>query len=274
MRLWRQGGRRVRERWASYDDITPELRETGVEVVPYRIDVEAFWRYVEGCGYRRMDYWQGGAMRAATEKWLEHFVSIDLLQPRPDEVLIDVASCTSPFPDILRQRWGCRTYRQDWAYPTGISGDRIGGDAAAMPVPAAFADHLVLHCSFEHFELERDQRFLREAGRILKPGGRLCILPLYTNRAYCIQTDLAAWHLRRPELERDAVICVADSWGEVHGRFYDPRRFRQRVLANLGDLRLRLYQVENCTEVAEDCYLRLAAVFTRQEVSAAESSRR
>ena len=261
--IWRQGGRRVLPGWAQYDDITPRLAEQGVEVVPYHIDVDAFWRYVEESGYRRMGYWEGGKARAGTEKWLEHYVSIDLLRPQASAVLIDIASCTSPFPDILRDRWGCRTYRQDWSYPAGLDGDRIGSDAAALPVAEGFADGLTLHCSFEHFEGDRDARFLREAERVLRPGGRLCILPFYTNWSYSIQTDLAAWHLRRPGFEADAVIRVADNWGEVHGRFYDPEHFVRRILGSLGRLRLQIFRVENYLEVAPDCYLKLAAVFTR-----------
>ncbi|HET7178020.1 MAG TPA: methyltransferase domain-containing protein [Solirubrobacterales bacterium] len=261
--IWRQGGRRVVSRWADYEDITPSLAEHGAEILSYRIDVDAFWRYVEDAGYRRMAYWDGGKARAGTEKWLEHFVSIDLLRPRPGEVFVDVASCSSPFPDILRERWGCRTYRQDWSYPPGLQGDRIGGDAAALPLPAEFADGLTLHCSFDHFEGDRDRRFLREAERILRPGGRLCILPLYTNRRYCLQTDLAAWSRRRPGLERDALICVADGWGEVHCRFYDAAHFVERILGSLGRLRLKLYRVENFQEVAADCYLWFAAVLSR-----------
>lgn len=262
--IWRQGGRRIYPGWATYDDITPRLAELGVETLSYRIDVDAFWRYVEESGYRRMSYWQGGTAPSATEKWLEHFVSIDLLRPQASEVAIDIASCSSPFPDILREHWGCRTYRQDWNYPPGLNDDKIGGDAAALPIPSDFADMLVLHCSFEHFEGDRDTRFLREAERVLRPGGRLCILPLYTSSAYCIQTDLEPWsHRRHPGLETDALICMAKEWGEIHGRFYDPQHFAERILGNLGTLRLQFYRIENYLDVAADCYLRFAAVFTR-----------
>jgi len=262
--LWRLGGRRVRHGWTSYDDLTESLAERGVRITPYRIDVDEFWRYVDTKGYRGMDYWHGGRMRAATEKWLEHFVSIDLLRPAAGEVLVDIASCSSVFPDILRDSWGCEAYRQDWSYPEGLQGDRLGGDAAELALPDGFADLLTLHCSFEHFEGDRDWRFLREAERVLRPGGRLCILPLYTNRRYSIQTDLEAWSARHPSFERDAVICLADRWGEVHGRFYDIEHFADRILGNLGGLELELFAVENYLEVAEDCYLKFAAVFTRR----------
>jgi hypothetical protein len=261
--VWRQGGRRVFTGWCTYDDITPDLARRGVDVVSHRTDVDGFWRYVEEVGYREMPYWQGGKMRAGTEKWLEHYVSIELMKPRQGQVFIDIASCYSPFPDILRERWECRTYRQDWLYPAGIEGDRIGSDAAALPVPDGFADGLTLHCSFEHFEGDRDFMFLREAERVLRPGGQLCILPIYTNRTYSIQTDLAAWHLRRPSFEHDALICTAEGWGEVHGRFYDPEHFAERILGNLGQMTLRMHKVENYLDVAPDCYLRFAAMFTK-----------
>lgn len=261
--VWQQGGRRVSKGWCTYDDITADLAAKGVEVSSHRIDVEGFWRYVDRVGYRDMPYWEGGKARAGTEKWLEHYVSLELMKPAPDEVFVDIASCYSPFPDILREHWGCRTYRQDWAYPPGVHGDRIGSDAAELPVSDGFADGLTLHCSFEHFEGDRDFMFLREAERVLRPGGRLCILPIYTNRTYRIQTDLEAWHLRRPSFERDAVICAAEGWGEVHGRFYDPGHFVQRILGNVGSLRLRIHRVENYLDVAPDCYLRFAAMFTK-----------
>ena len=56
---------------------------------------------------------------------------------------------------------------------------------------------------------------------------------------------------------------MAEKWGEVHGRFYDPAHFVERILGSLGRLRLQLYRVENYQEVAADCYLKFAAVFTR-----------
>jgi SAM-dependent methyltransferase len=264
MDLWRQGGRRVSSGWCTYDDITAELSALGIEVVSHTIDVAGFWRYVDQVGYRSSSYWDGGRALAGTEKWLEHYVSIELTKPARGEVFVDIASCDSPFPDILRERWGCRTYRQDLLYPRGIEGDRIGGNASSLPVADGFADGLTLHCSFEHFEGDHDFLFLREAGRVLRRGGRLCILPIYTNRRYCIQTDPAAWQTRLPTLERDATICIAEGWGEVHGRFYDPGHFVSRVLGNAKGMTLRIHRIENYLEVAPDCYLRFAAMFTKE----------
>lgn len=259
----RRGGRRFALRWAYHQDITEALVRAGVDVQPYRIDLEAFWRFVDHSGYRQMQYYQGGAMATAYEKWLEHWVSIDLMAPRRGEVLIDVASCASPFPEVIAARCGVQSYRQDLVYPPGIEGDRIGGDAAAMPVADGFTDLLTLHCSFEHFEGDADSRFVREASRLLRPGGRLCIVPLYTCRDYCIQSDPATWAEQPVRFEPDATVCLARGWSERHGRLYDHRHFLDRVVDHLGDLALTVYAVENAHRVAPDCYLSFAAVLRK-----------
>lgn len=262
-RLLRRGAREIRQGWQYQQDVRAELEAAGLEVRPFAVDAAAFERHVREAGYRTMDYWRGGEDPWAREKYLEHFVSLELLGLAPSDVVVDVASCTSPFPTLVRWRYGCTVYRQDLSYPAGVEGDRIGGDAAAMPVPDGFADALTLHCSFEHFEGDRDSRFLHEAARVLRPGGRLCILPLYLSDEYAVQTDPKAWTGREPELDPDAVVCVSDGWGEVHGRLYDVPRFVERVVRHLGDLRLELFAVDNSRDLVADSYLRMAALFTK-----------
>ena len=259
-----RGMRSVREGYPTYDDITPELCRHGIQVRPYSIDIEAFWRFVDDAGYRRFgEYYGGGQHKCATNKWLEHYVSLELLDPRPGEILIDIANCYSPFPDVVRQRLQLAVFRQDLIYDPGIHGDRIGGNAADLPLDNEFADLLTLHCSFEHFEGTSDQDFIREAERILRPGGRLCILPLYTHHEYAIQTDPSTWDAHTIQFEPDATIHLVDGWGEAHGRLYDARHLLDRVVANLGQLELTIYAIRNYADVWKECYLKFAAVLRK-----------
>ncbi len=260
-----RGGQQWVARGFSYDDISPDLPATHVQLATHTVDITAFWRYVELAGYRQLGYYHGGAMPCATEKWLEHYVSLELLAPQPGEVLIDVASCHSPFADLAQRLYGVNSYQQDLLFAPGLHGRRIGGDAAALPVPDGFADLVTLHCAFEHFEGDSDSGLIRELGRILKPGGRACILPLYTSQRYSIQSDPQTWGQRSVRFEPDALVCLAPGWGETHGRCYDAPHLVRRVLAQRGELAVTLYRVLNHQAVASDCYLRFALVLCRVE---------
>ncbi len=257
-----RGGRVVRGH-VEYLDITPRLVDRGVEVEPYTVDVADFETYVERAGYSRLSYYDGGRVPTSREKYLEHYVSLRLLAPAPGQVLIDVASMDSPFADIVAELYGLETYRQDLMFPDGLDGRTIGGDAAAMPVPDAFADHLTMHCSFEHFEGDADSRFLHEAARVLKPGGRLCSLPLYTAATYAIQTHARRWRMHDIAFEPGDPVYVGDSWGPPFGRFYDARTFERRVVEHLEPMTLRLFAVTNLPEVGGDCYLRYAMLIEK-----------
>src|SRR5260370_40376878 len=92
---------------------------------------------------------------------------------------MDVASSTSPFPEILRQLYKITVFRQDLSYPAGVNGLTVGSDATQIPVPGEPIDRVPLHCSFEHFRRNSDTEFMKELARLLRPGGMAAIIPLY-----------------------------------------------------------------------------------------------
>jgi len=246
-----------------YEDITTELEDAGVRVRPWTVDAAAVDDYVRRAGYAALPYYEHGQAPNAYEKYLEHHVSIRMLAPAEGEVLVDIACMDSPFSEIAAEMYGLATYRQDMMYPEGVHGRTIGGDAASMPVPDGFADHLVMHCSFEHFEGDSDIRFIREASRVLRPGGRLCILPLYTSKKYAIQTHPRGLRARRVEFEEGDTVYVSDAWGPPHQRYCDAEAFSSRIVAELGDLELTIYRITNLEQLQSGCYLRFAALFRK-----------
>jgi hypothetical protein len=174
--------------------------------------------------------YDGGSEPLAVEKWLEHFVSIDLIRPKADDICLDVASCSSPFVDILRDAGVRRAYRHDWCFPPGTYPHGLASDVASLPLRERSVDALTLHCSFEHFEGDRDSCFVRESDRILKPAGR------------CLSGRRVG----------------PGSW-----TFLRSRPFRGAYPQTFGKASLDLYRVANYQDVAPDCYLKFAAVFTR-----------
>jgi SAM-dependent methyltransferase len=216
------------------DDLRDALAGLDAEFRPFTIDADAFRRHVEAheypANYAAGPVDEGGARE---KKLIEYFASLDLLDVQPGDLVIDVASERSLFPRIVQRIVDCTVYRQDLIYPPGVHGNRIDGSAAAMPVPDAWADRLVLHNSFEHFEGSADTGFVEEVARVLKPGGVTVIVPLFVAEQYMIVTD--------PLVDRDGIVwdegarVVETPWAHNRfGRFYDVASLTRRVLEPAG----------------------------------------
>ena len=252
----------------AHAQVVSRLRKEAYDVREYRIDVDDFRRYLAKAEYSRFPrYCRGGRSRNFVEKSLEHYLAAKLLDINRDETYIDVANDSSPAPEIYAALYGCNSYRQDLKFPAGLHGSRIGGSAAAMPVPDRFAAKMALHCSFEHFEQDADVCFIREAGRVLAHGGRVCILPLYIYTDYAIQTDLAVLPRGALNFDPAAVVYCARGWGNRHGRVYDVPHLSSRIRAALGNLTLTVYVIENEKEVHPSCYVKFVGLFEKVETS-------
>lgn len=248
------------------EQIERELRNQDLIVFDYHIDQKRFDSFRESAHYGQFaDYYRGAQDSNSLEKQLEHFIATDLLEIARDDVYIDIASCNSPIPEIYKNMFGCEVYLQDLEYPEGLHDHTIGGDAAAMPVPADFASKMGLHCSFEHFEGTADVRFIDEIARVLRPGGRCCIVPLYLSDQYSIQTDLSCIPLGELPFEADAITCCAKGWRNRHGRFYDILHLKQRILgpAKKNNLKVSIYSIKNTEDVDPSCYARFAMVIEK-----------
>jgi SAM-dependent methyltransferase len=241
--------------------VVRQLATHGIAVRNYDVDVSAFRKYLGKADYAsRWPYYDGGRARKFVEKALEHYLAAQFLDLSANDVYIDIANDRSPVPEIYRKLTGCTAYRQDLAFHPGIHGNRIGGNAANLPLPPGFATKLALHCSFEHFEGEDDFGFIREASRILRPGGRLCIVPLYFDRSYAIQTNPVLMRKGGIAFDSDARLYCSRGWRNRHNRYYDVDHFVDRIVRNLGDLALTIHVVRNALDVDRACYVRFVGV--------------
>ena len=246
--------------------VRTQLQQSGVVVESCHVSVTDFKRWCQAADYPD-SYCLGSSIR--TEKLLEHWLSLELLSPiTPRSVIIDVACAGSPFAAIVQRLYGCEVYRQDLVYREGIHRARdgieeVGGNAAFMPLPDSSASGLVLHCAFEVFHSDNDSLFIQEAARVLQPGGRLVIIPLYLSSLH--------HHLVDPLSERTGVrydpgarIVYRPGYYRVaSARFYSVEALMRRVVEHRSRMSLKVLFVENDKEVDPSCYLKFVAVFER-----------
>lgn len=246
------------------DRIAQRLRRLGIAVEDYTIDVQEYRQYFAAARYQQdfPNYYSFNL----PEKSLEHYIATKLLKITGQDIYIDIASEGSPVPDIYSALFDTHSYRQDLAYPAGLNGNLIGGDAANMPVSDGFATKMALHCSLEHFEGQSDIGFIREVNRVLQPGGAVCILPLYLAENYSIQTDPIVSVPEGVIFEPDAIVHCAPGWGNRHGRFYDPEHLASRLHQNLNGLTMKLYRIQNAKQVDSSCYVQFAALIEKPAV--------
>ena len=249
---------------ADFSRIRARLKEAGLPPVPYVVDRANFEAFRTAARYGLRPYYEYGLQANAMEKYLEHYVSVQLLAFEKDRshVYIDLAADDSPMTEIVADLYGTRVFRQNVAFPPGVRGNSIGGDACHLPLPDGFATRLTLHCSFEHLEGDRDVRFLREATRLLQPGGRLCILPLYLTDTYQILTN-PLLDLSGLVFDADAAVYCEQEVSIRHARYYDVSHLMSRVAANRASLGMTLYEITNAREFHQDCHLRYALLFQK-----------
>ena len=247
------------------ETIVRALDQMPVKLTPFWIDPDNFYAHVRSVGYPRA-YAAGPLEEGGNReiKLLEYFVSLEIADIQPRDVVIDVASEHSIFPTVVRDACGATVFRQDLIYPPGVHGDRIGGSAASILVADQFADKLVLHNSFEHFEGTADSDFIAEAWRILKPGGMVCIVPLFLSDRYSILSDPLT-DRRGIAWDAGAQVIELPGWHNRFGRFYDPTALDARVLSPARELGydLEILHFMNVTDVHPQAAMYFALVLRK-----------
>ena len=244
------------------NEIIAELKKNNFTIKDYQIDVDDYKQYLKKANYQQFPYHKGGRSKNFPEKSLEHYLGAKLLELSGDDVYVDIANGDSPTPEIYNALYGCDTYSQDLVYPQGVHEKIIGGDACNLPLADSFFTKIGLHCSFEHFEHNADIVFIKEANRVLRHRGRLCILPLYLFNEYAIQTNPVCVP-NSFSFERNATLYCVKQWQVHYSRFYDVPHLVERVRNNLEQLDMTIYVIKNEKDVDESCYVKYAAVFEK-----------
>lgn len=236
----------LRDQWREIDRQLQEMSsKLDFELQDYPISAEDYFSFKKRCNVSWLY-----AMGYQDKKVLEHFISFKLLNLQAGDVYIDVASELSPFPEIFRKMFGVDAFSQDLTYKAGVHSRKIGSSADSIPLPNESVDKVSLQCAFEHFEGEIDARFIGELGRLLKPGGRCVIVPLYLSLTHQNIVDPLS-NYRRIEFDDGATVIAEINLGGDFERVYSPAAL-SRILRKNAGLKFNIYRITGVEKLTAD----------------------
>ena len=240
--------------------IEQSIRELGVIIHDYAPSTEEFKKFKLD-GWFPLDYHGGQSSGVWDEKLLEHWLSKKLLgleHYTKNDIFIDVAACTSPWAIILRERLSLSSFAIDLdnnnpAY-SSLDYYRIE-NATKTSFESESVSGCSLHCAYEMFMKDDDTRLISEAVRILKPGGKMIILPLYMHTHYCSYATPEYFDKGYSDPEAKEYVRN-DYMGIPSSRKYNAEKLKKRVLEPITEagMKYRLYALRNKSEFGENIY--------------------
>ena len=110
------------------DRVAGSLRELGanIEVLDVSSIQTAYraWRHLDEYAGEYATY-NGALEHCLLEKTLEHYISLVLIKPKNGMTGMDVGSCKSVFPAMVRRIYEVDYYEQDLEFPSGVRGNKI-----------------------------------------------------------------------------------------------------------------------------------------------------
>lgn len=240
--------------------IERDLLALGIILHDYSPPPAAFKSF-QAAGWFPPDYHGGMNSGVWDEKLLEHWVALSrlgLMAYKSNEVYVDVAAAASPWAQQLRERQHCEAYAIDLEV-VGAAFKHLSYYRIENATKTTFNDESVtgasLQCAYEMFMGADDINLIHELARILKPGGKVVILPLYLHTHHCaysspeyfgkgLQDDGAKEYVR------------LDCPGIPSSRKYDAKQLKARVLDAIvaNGMRYKLSVLRNKSELGKDIY--------------------
>jgi ubiquinone/menaquinone biosynthesis C-methylase UbiE len=211
--------------------------------------------------YFPLDYHGGIDGPVWDEKLLEHWIAserLGLMNWQAEDTYVDVAACSSPWAKILREHFGMQAFAIDLG--------EVGNNYKEPPyyrvenaTATTFKDVSItvasLQCAYEMFMNKDDINFIKEIARILKPGGKVVILPLYMHTHYCSCSTPEYYGKGYSDPNAKEYVRRHD-FGVPSARIYDAETLKQRVLDPIESygMHYQLLALRNKFELGRDIY--------------------
>ena len=219
---------------AELAQIEQGLVDLGTELHEYNPSPAEFHAF-QAQGWFPPDYHGGKCSDVWDEKLLEHWIaseSLGVMHYGPQDIYVDLAAAASPWAQALRERKNINAYAID-LYEVGQAYGHLEYYRLENATATTFADGSVsgasLQCAYEMFMGQDDTKLIEELERILKPGGKVVILPLYMHTHYCAYSTPEYFGKGYSDPIAKEYVRL-DCSGVPSSRKYDPLMLKKRVL--------------------------------------------
>lgn len=183
------------------------------------------------------------------KKMLELYISYQLLNIEPGDVYMDAAGgqysyasrvdCKKKIIQDIRLSDKLKNFH-------GNKVTYLDCSCAEIPLPDQSVNKISCHHSIEHFQQNADVDFMREVQRILAPGGKCVIVPIFlSSRAFLIadQSSFQRWN-EEGEWLIDETATLPGGAGSGHfSRVYSPETLTTRLLNQFNSEAFKLQLV-------------------------------
>ena len=149
------------------------------------------------------------------------------------DIYIDAGCSTSPWTFYLREKRGIKAFGLDlhvenlpeeyrfWYY--------LGENVTRTTFPDGSVAGISMQSSFECLLKNGDIEFIKECGRILRPGGKVVISPLYLTDKYISAVSIDKYHQHNKDDDQEEYVRF-DCKGIRRANHYDIPHLKSRIL--------------------------------------------
>lgn len=239
--------------------IERDLRDHGIMVTDYNLSPSVFLEF-KSANYFPSNYHGGPDGGVWDEKLLEHCISSELLGLNTfgaDDVYVDIAASSSPWVKVLRERKGMQAFAIDLQVSPEFRSLPFyrAENATATTFGARSVRAASLHCAYEMFMRDDDMNLIPELARILRPGGKAVIVPLYMHTHYCAYSSPESYGKGYSDPDAKEYVRT-DVLGIQSSRKYDAPMLKRRVLDRIeaAGMRYRLLVLRNKAALGHGIY--------------------
>jgi SAM-dependent methyltransferase len=257
-----------------HDKIKKEIKKNNLKLIDFMFDETKYFKWFNYVNYNvnYPDYCKEFSKdNYLHTKALQHYISIELLDLKEDDIYIDIASSQSVCPDIIKRYYTKNIYRQDLRYAEGIAGEYVGSNGDNIPLESDSVTKITLHCSIEHFENNSDIGFLEEAFRILKKGGKIVITPLYMSLEPVIFTSPSIWNSKYkdsdsfPKFTQGYNLILDENIKQRQEKYFSPKSLIDEIIEPFKEkFDYTIFYIDNMSDKILDKFPRFTLVLVKK----------